>query len=230
MNLFSLGPCRLAAHHLVGSIESQRSSIYKLSSPMGLTSMTLASMTMCSSTRSAAPARVHWKSPCKPDSFHRSLPQFITRLSAFCKSSTLLDRLECFCKHHAEVIVGQTSTSEFPLEFTMLHEQYCALVEAALEEFLAKQPRLNGKWMTADAFYAECKACLDRSKQESRWHRDAMVVQVFSASNEFQEWVSLMRSVAENEACSECGDHVDDVDDVDDSGTLNLPQSPVALS
>jgi len=143
------------------------------------------------------------------------LPQLVTRLSAFCKSSTLLSRIESFCKQHVNILVGQTGSSEFPLEFTVLHSQYCALVETALEDFLAKQQ------ITADSFYAECKACLDRSQQESRWNRDAMVVQVFTASNEFQEWVSLMHAVADHDASD---------NDSDDADSQDLHPSPVPLS
>ena len=42
-----------------------------------------------------------------------------------------------------------------------------------------------------------CKECLDKSRLEGRWNRDAMFVQLLTASTEFEEFVALMRDFAD---------------------------------
>ena len=123
----------------------------------------------------------------------------MTRLAAFCKSGTLLDDVSTFCLQNTDTFAatGATEAGAYSLEMTALHASYCALVEAKLEEFLV------GQRVASDDLHAACKACLQRSQQESRWNRDALVARTFIASNEFEEWAELMRSVAEGEAAED---------------------------
>jgi len=113
----------------------------------------------------------------------------LTRAAAFCKSGTLLSEVESFCKEHAggfEVV----EEGEYPLYFTQLHEEYAARIEDRLEDFLKSQG------CSIENFYETCKACLERSRTEQRWNKDAMFVQVLTASTEFEEFVGLMRVAA----------------------------------
>ena len=147
----------------------------------------------------------------------------ITRVAAFCKSSSFLAQVEEFCCRHAASFAGQSS-SEYPLAWTGLHEQYATLVESNLEGFLLAQGTSN-----AD-FVKECQAVLARSRGESRWNRDAMVVQVLTASTEFEEWVALMRLAAEQDE-EEDDDRFAPPDSEDEPGaTATAARSPINLS
>tara|TARA_B110000046_G_C12846196_1_gene335773 strand:- start:201 stop:761 length:561 start_codon:yes stop_codon:yes gene_type:complete len=144
----------------------------------------------------------------------------MTRLAAFCKSGELLCDVQAFCTQHADEF-AEFSGGEYPLSWTALHASYSKLIEQALEGFLASQH------CSADAFYAECRSCLDRSRSDSRWNRDALIVSVFLASNEFEEWAALMSSVAVNLADEDDEDaRLAPPDEEDGSQTQ---QSPVAL-
>jgi hypothetical protein len=115
----------------------------------------------------------------------------MTRLAAFCKSGTLLSAIEAFCvQHAADGFADHGEASEFPLEWTSLHEEYSVLIERALGDFLVSQR------VSSEDFYAHCRTVLDQSRADSRWNRDAMVVTVFIGSSEFEEWVALMKSIA----------------------------------
>ena len=61
-------------------------------------------------------------------------------------------------------------------------------MEALLEDFLRREG------VGVEQFFATCKECLDRSRAEGRWNKDAMFVQVLTASCEFEEFVGLMKS------------------------------------
>ena len=139
----------------------------------------------------------------------------LTRVAAFCKSGTLLQDVEAFCTEHAPGFEVETSEG-FPIYWTQLHEQYAARMEQQLEEFLGSQGT------SIDSFFATCKTCLERSRAEGRWNKDAMFVQVsawlwpsmwwtfvkppysttclqvLTASCEFEEFVALMRAAAKH--------------------------------
>ena len=96
----------------------------------------------------------------------------LTRVAAFCKSGTLLADVEAFCTEHAPGFDVETSQDGYPIYWTQLHEQYAARIEQQLEAFLSSQGA------SIESFYATCRDCLERSRAEGRWNKDAMFVQV----------------------------------------------------
>ena len=93
----------------------------------------------------------------------------LTRAAAFCKSRTMLGR-GSLCQEHAPG-AGTEKGDEHPLYWTQLHLEYNRRVETLLEEFLKQQT------CSAKQFYATCKDCLERSRAERRWDKNAMFVQ-----------------------------------------------------
>ena len=113
----------------------------------------------------------------------------LTRVAAFVKSGDLLANIQSFCTENAATFAA--ADGEYKLEWTPIHEQYAMIVESQLEGFLQSQG------VTLESFYGVCKECLDKSRLEGRWNRDAMFVQLLTASTEFEEFVTLMRDFAD---------------------------------
>ena len=112
----------------------------------------------------------------------------LTRVAAFIKSGDLLENIGSFCSENCAAFAD--SDGEYKLEWTPMHEQYSMIIESQLESFLQSQG------IELIQFYEICKECQARSKEEGRWNRDAMFVQLLTASTEFEGFVTLMRDFA----------------------------------
>ena len=97
-----------------------------------------------------------------------------------CVSGDTIDRIRSFLDEHAAVFEGAVS-GEHKLEYTIVHKQYCELIEAQLAEALVKHKK------TPQEFFEICK------KVQSATEADIQpFIQVLLAASDYMLFADIM--------------------------------------
>ena len=103
----------------------------------------------------------------------------VAETACFCLRGESIERWQAFMTENQPAFAGQSDGEEFTLEQTAVHEQFCALVDASIAEFL------SGKGWTVPSFF-ELLRVADSDGDV------AVFVTLLSSCSDFQAFADIM--------------------------------------